>query len=105
MGGGVPGVGGTGWVLGEGYTGYYPRHPPGPIFSHIPGFKPYPGPNEGNSGTFNEVSQIGSRIGSDIASELTQNRPRIDPPTDLPDWSPDDPQITILRTSDILRSE
>ena len=52
-----------------GYTGYYPASHPGTHIEHIPGLKPYPRPNEGNSHVFDEVSQMRSRIDP----ELTQN--------------------------------
>ena len=47
---------GYGWVVVGGL--YRVPHPaiPVPIFSHIPASKPYPGPNEGNSQVFYEVS-------------------------------------------------
>ena len=61
---GVPGVGwdegGSGGVL----PGYTTRTLPGPIFSHILRLEPYPGPNEGNSERFHEVSQIWPQKGS-----------------------------------------
>ena len=65
-----------GWV---GYTGYPPRHLPGPIFNIYLRLKPYLRPNEGNSEVNDEVSQIGSRIDLRKGPELTQNRPQIRP--------------------------
>ena len=61
-GGVYPGCG-TG-VVREGAIPGTSLDPPGPIFSHIPASGPYPRPYEGNSSTFNEVSEIRSRIGS-----------------------------------------
>ena len=44
-----------GWVGGGLYRGTT-RHPPGPIFQSYLASGPYPGPNEGNSHAFHEVS-------------------------------------------------
>ena len=58
--GGCTGVGGAGWVgTRVGYTGTPSQYPYSVIFSHIPGLIAYPRPNEGNSRTFDEVSEIG----------------------------------------------
>ena len=59
---GVPGVVHAGWVAGRAIPVYYPATLPVPIFSHILASKPYPGPNEGNSRLFYEVSQIWPQI-------------------------------------------
>ena len=60
---------GTGWVPGEGYTGYYPVPSQDPNISHILRSEPYPRPNESNSQVNDEVSQDGSRIGSRYGPE------------------------------------
>ena len=47
---------------------------------------------------------MGLDMGPDMAPELTQNRPRIDLPGHVPDWSPDVPPDRHIPTSDILYS-
>ena len=50
----------------EGLYRYPTGHPPGPIFMVFLKIRPYPRPNEGLFGVFNEVSQTGSKNGSRI---------------------------------------
>ena len=57
-GGGVYPGWGYGWVGSEGYTGTPPDPSQDPNIRHILGPRPYPRPNEGNSGHSYEVSQI-----------------------------------------------
>ena len=62
LGRGVPGVVGTGWVAGRGYTGYYPpSHPPCGRMSLL-ALGPYLRPNEGNSEVDENKPQIDLRI-------------------------------------------
>ena len=60
---GVPGVVVRGWA-GRVLYRYPALTLPGPIFNLFLRLEPYPRPNEGNSMTIDEVSEIGSRIGS-----------------------------------------
>ena len=86
--------GGAGWVGREGYTGYYQiplRDPYSVIFKVL---SPTHGQMKAIYSCFMRFPEIGSRI--DL--ELTQNRPQIALRIDLPDWSPDSPQIPISRT-------
>ena len=69
----------------------YPHQPiPGPIFSIYLALRAYPRPNEGNSMLFYEVSMRFPRMGL----ELTSFDLRIDPQIDLPDRSPDGPEMS-----------
>ena len=86
------------WVGGwEGYTGTPTQPSQGP-YIHI--YKAE-GPTHGQMKGKSEVLMRFLRLGLEWVPELTQNDPRIDPPDDPPDWSRDDPQMTISRTSDI----